>query len=253
MTEPTETDVTSPILKSRRGSSLVLTINRPDDSNRVNAAAMRAINAGVDEANVDPSVRTIILTGSRDAFCSGGRIDGHPGGTVEQQLVFANSFCALQASLGSAFVPVIAAVEGPCTAGGMSLLAACDIAIAADDVHFSFPEINFGLFPVLAMGVAHPLVPPKVALDWFFTGRNISSAEALSHNLINEAVPHGTFWQAVDAMAEQLASKSATALNLGRKAYYAMAPMGPAARLDYAQTALTTMLAAVGDGGAVPR
>lgn len=243
----------SPILKSRRGSSLVLTINRPDDANRVNAAAMSAIDAAIGEANADHDVRTVILTGSRDAFCSGGRIDGHPGGTVEQQLVFAKSFCALQESLGSARVPVIAAVEGPCTAGGMSLLAACDIAVAADDVHFSFPEINFGLFPVLAMGVAHPLVPPKVALEWFFTGRDISPAEALSHNLVNKVVPHAGFWAAVDETAALLAGKSATALNLGRKAYYAMAPMGPAARLDYAQTALTTMLAAVGNSGAVPR
>jgi enoyl-CoA hydratase/carnithine racemase len=102
------------------------------------------------------------------------------------------------------------------------------------------------------MGVAHPLVPPKVALEWFFTGRDISAAEALAHHLVNRVVPHEGFWSAIDEMTSLLAAKSATALNLGRKAYYAMAPMTPASRLDYAQTALTTMLASVGTAGSVP-
>lgn len=245
--------MTSPVLTQHRGAALVLAIHRPEDANRIDAAAMTALNAQLDEADADHDVRVVVITGSRQFFCSGGRIDGHPGGSVEQQLKFAQAFCALQARMASARVPIVAAVEGPCTAGGMSVLAACDLAIAADDVHFSFPEINFGLFPVLAMGVAHPLIPPKRALELFFTGRDMPAGEALALNLVNRLVPHAQFWQAVDETVALLAAKSATALNLGRKAYYAMAPMGPGARLDYAQTALTTMLAAAGNGGAVPR
>ncbi len=242
-----------PVLKSRRGPALVLSINRPEDANRIDSAAMTALCDYLAEADADPTVRVVVVTGSRDHFCSGGRIDGHPGGTVEQQLTFARAFCALQSRFAQSRVPVVAAVEGPCTAGGMSILAACDLAIAADDVHFSFPEINFGLFPVLAMGVAIPLIPPKRALELFFTGRDLGPVEALELNLINRAVPHARFWAEVDALVEQLAGKSPTALNLGRKAYYAMVPMPPAARLDHAQTALTTMLAAAGGSGAVPR
>ncbi len=239
-----------PILMHRRGPALVLAINRPDDRNRIDSAAMAALTAGLDAADADPTVRAIVITGSRAFFCSGGRIDGHPNGSVPQQLAFAQSFCTLRQRMARTLAPIVAAVEGPCIAGGMAVLAACDLAIAADDVPFSFPEINFGLFPLLAMAAVHPILPSKTAFELFYTGRDISAAEARDLHVVNRIVPPAAFWPAVDALVEELAAKDPTALAIGRKAYNAMAPMPPAAQLDYAQTALATLLAA--SSGAVP-
>lgn len=242
----------APVIKRREGAVLTLGIDRPEDLNRINRAAMQGLSDAFDEADADSQVRVIVLTGSRQSFCAGGRIDGHPGGTVSQQLGFTQAFCALQERMGRVRAPIIAAVEGNCVAGGMSLLAACDLAIAADDVQFSYPEINYGLFPVLAMAVAVPILAPKTALDLFYSGRTFGAEEALRLQLVNRIVPHGSFWEAVGTYADTLAGKNAFALGLGRKGFYAMQGMTPAARLEYAQTLLTTMINSP-EAGAVPK
>jgi enoyl-CoA hydratase/carnithine racemase len=240
------------VLARRDGGALILTVNRPDDSNRIDGATMRRLNALLDEADTDASVRVIVVTGQGEYFCAGGRIDGHPGGTVREQLAFAQAFCSLQERMGRTHAPIVAAVSGHCTAGGMSLLAACDLAIAAGDVEFAYPEINFGLFPMLAMAVAHSQLPAKKFFDICYSGRRFPASEAESLGLINRAVPRAELWQAVGQTVEMLSGKADLPLALGRKAYYAMAAMTPAARLDYAQVMLTTMLNGRADG-AVPQ
>jgi len=96
------------------------------------------------------------------------------------------------------------------------------------------------------------LLPAKAAFDLFYTGRRISAQEAQRLYLVNDVPQPGDFWNAVNRRVEQLASKSATALALGRKGYYAMAPMVPSARVDYAQMLLPVLLAAA-KGALVPR
>lgn len=244
--------MTSPVLNRRDGASLILTINRPDDMNRIDRSAMQGLNAAFDEADADPRIRVIVLTGSASSFCAGGRIDGHPGGTVSQQLGFTQAFCSLQERMGRTRAPIMGAIEGNCTAGGMSLLAACDLAVAADDIQFSYPEINYGLFPVLAMAVAIPVMSSKKSLELFYSGRSFGAQEALQLELVNRVVPRAELWTAVGEYVDMLSSKNAYALGLGRKGFYAMQGMSPAARLDYAQTLLTTMINSP-EAGAVPR
>jgi enoyl-CoA hydratase/carnithine racemase len=239
------------LLSRRDGAALVLSINRVSDQNRIDSTVMQAMNLALDAADKDHSIRVIVITGTGEYFCAGGRIDGHPNGTIHQQLGFTQAFCDLQERMGRSRCPIVAAVQGHCTAGGMSLLAASDFGIAADDVQFSYPEIDFGLFPMLAMAVTHHILPPKRAFDFFYSGRRFSAAEALANSLINRAVPRAQFPSAITETIAMLEKKDPLALALGRKAYYAMAQMAPGARLDYAQTMLTTMLSS--GSGAVPR
>lgn len=243
---------TQDVLIERRGAALVARINRPEDLNRINQSAMTALAGAIATSNADPEIRAVVFTGDAEAFCSGGRIDGHPAGAVSLQLEFGQAFADLQRATALSHKPVIAAVEGQCIAGGTSILAACDMAIASDDVVFSYPEINFGLFPVLAMGIAMPLLPRKIALEMFLTGRDFDTGEALRLGLINKAVPRATLWNEVDRLVEELAGKSPVATKHGRLAYYAMTGMGAEARMDHAKSALIAMLADVGDEGAVP-
>ena len=241
----------SPVLKRREASALVLTLNRPEDLNRIDSATMLTLAEAFDEAESDPQVRSVVLAGSTESFCAGGRIDGHPGGAVSRQLAYGQAFCALQERMGRSRLPIIAALEGNCVAGGMSLLAACDLAVVAEGVHFAYPEINYGLFPVLAMGVAIPLMDSKVALELFYTGRSFSASEALRLNLVNRVVSAQQVWSAVMEYVDMVANRSPFALALGRKGFYAMQGMSPAARLDYAQTLLTTMINS-SEAGAIP-
>ncbi len=235
------------VLTERDGPMVTITINRPEDDNRIDRATMDAIAAALARADADPSVRAAVITGRGDYFCAGGRIDGYPSGTVHDQLAFGAAFTFLQERMGRARVPLIAAVAGHCVFGGMSVLDACDLAIAVDTAEFGYPEITAGLFPMLAMAVARRGLPAKVAFDLFYSGRRIPAHEALTLHLVNEVVPRDRLWPSVRATVSMLASKSAAALTLGRRAFHAMGAMDPRAALAYAETTLVAMLRAAED------
>jgi enoyl-CoA hydratase len=230
----------------REGQALVVTLRRPEHENKIDRATMDEISAAFDSADSDPSVRCVVLTGSSGFFCTGGQIDGFPGGAADPQLAFARAFTALQARMRQSRVPVVAAVNGHCLAGGMSLLAACDVAVAAEDVRFGFPEINAGLFPMLAMAVARYQLPPKVLFELFYTGKQIDAVDALALHLVTAVVPPGQMEDAVSQWVEALTAKSATALCIGRRAYAAMESMNLGAALEYAETTLVALLASEG-------
>jgi enoyl-CoA hydratase/carnithine racemase len=237
------------LIESRRGAALYLQINRPFDGNRIDSECMTAMTAAFDAADSDPEVKVIVVTGNSTNFCSGGRIDGHPHGTVSQQLGFGRAFCELQRRMGQARAALIAAVNGHCTAGGMSILAACDMAVATSTVEFGFPEMEHGLFPMLAMAVAHAQMPAKLAFDMFYSGRRLTPQEAKALNLVNDIAQPEDFEEALQRRINLLASLNPESVAIGRCAYHAMSQMTPGARLDYAQSLLPAMLSASGSNG----
>jgi enoyl-CoA hydratase/carnithine racemase len=221
----------------------VVTINRPAAQNRINRATMRALIDAFNEAD-DDGTRVVVLTGGGDMFCHGGEIDGFPGGQVDDQVTYARAFVDLIERMATIRAPLVAAINGDTFAGGMGLVGACDLAVTVENATFGYPEIERGLFPMLAMAIAHPMLPAKVAFDLFYSGKVISSREMLALHLVNEVVPAGHLWQTLSEWAGRLASKSQNALALGRQAYYAMTLMSLRGRLEYAQRLLPTMLGA---------
>lgn len=242
-------DRSQPVLTAVEDGILTVTLNRPDDHNRMNRETMAAISGAFDLAE-DPDIRVAVVTGAGDYFCAGGRVDGHPHGTLQQRLDYAQAFCAMQERLARSSVPIIARVNGHCIAGGMSLLSFCDIAFAADTAEFGYPEVNYGQFPALALAVLVPMVPAKRAFDLLYSGRRFAAADALAMNLVNGVVAAAELDQTVLDYARMLMTKDRTAMALGRRAYHAMVPMTPASRLQHAQTFLATLLQAT--SGAVP-
>ena len=237
-------EAASPVLTKLEGGVLTMTLNRPEDHNRMDRRTMAAIHDAMDEAENDSSVRVVVITGQGDYFCAGGRVDGHPKGTLKQRLDYAQAFCSMQERMGRVSVPIVAAVTGHCIAGGMSLLSFCDIGIAADDVEFGYPEVNYGQFPALALAMLIPLVPPKRAFDILYSGHRFTARTALEYGLLNQVVSRKEVDEAVADYARMLKAKNPVAVGLGRRAYYAMVPMTPASRLQYAQAFLTTLLQA---------
>ena len=223
---------------------MTVTLNRPDEHNRMDRAMMDAIVAAMDEADGDTSVGTIILTGAGEYFCAGGRVDGYPHGTLKQRSDYAQAFCNVHDRMGRTAAPIIAAVTGHCTAGGMSLLSFCDLAVASEDAEFGYPEATHGLFPALALGMLLPLVTPKRAFHMLLSGERFSAPEALRLELVNQVVPKDQVMAAAGRFVASIKRLNPTSVALGRRAYYAMQPMTPASRLQYAQTFLTTMLGA---------
>src|SRR5262245_49452102 len=236
--------MSEPLTRRVADGVMTVTLNTPDDHNRIDRRMMAAIADAMEAADADASVRVIVLTGAGEFFCAGGRVDGWPDGTLKQRTDYAQAFCSMQERMGRTAAPIIAAVTGHCTAGGMSLLSFCDLAVAADDVEFGYPEASRGQFPALALATLIPLLPQKRAFDMLYTGKRFSAFEALHLMLINKSVPRARVMDEIATYVASIKHLNPTAVALGRKAWYAMQPMTPPSRLQYAQTFLTTMLLA---------
>ena len=232
----------------RRGPAAILTIDRADRNNRLSTVALVELADELRRADQEPAVRCVIVTGRGERFCVGGQIDGLSEGDVDAQAEFGRAFTGLHRSLDDLGKPVVAAVNGDCSAAGMSLLAACDIAVAAEEATFSFPEVEADLFPMLAMAVTAPALPRKVAFDLYYSGRAISASAALALHLVNEVVPGEQLENAVDRWVELLSAKPARALKIGRRAYHAMEGLRREDALRYGEGALVALL-----GGDVDR
>ncbi|MEO5694553.1 MAG: enoyl-CoA hydratase/isomerase family protein [Usitatibacter sp.] len=171
----------------------VLTLNRPDQLNAMSAAMRREIAQVLAEVEGDSEVRALVVTGSGRAFSTGfdlkEQMNSGISGTAEWRRVLWDEF-ATTMSVWRSRVPTIAAVHGPCLAGGMELAISCDITIAADDATFGEPELKFGA------GIVTMILPwvvgPKRAKEIILLGLDrISAAEALQMGFVNRVVPGG--------------------------------------------------------------
>jgi enoyl-CoA hydratase/carnithine racemase len=236
--------MTDPLIVQLEGGVLTVTLNTPEDHNRMDRRMMTGLYDAMDRADGDSSVRVLVVTGAGEYFCAGGRVDGHPHGTLKQRQDYAQAYCQMQDRFGRLSVPTIAAVNGHCIAGGMSLMSFCDLAIAAEDAEFGYPEVKYGQFPALALAMLIPVVPQKRAFEMLYFGDRFSAQQALALNLVNRIAPRAELDEAVGEFARVLIQRNQTAIGMGRKAYYAMTPMTPASRLQYAQQFLMALLQA---------
>jgi enoyl-CoA hydratase/carnithine racemase len=175
-------------------------------------------------------------------------VDGLAEGDVDRQLAFADAFIGLHSQLRRMGTPVVCAVNGRCHAAGMSLLLAADMAVAAEHATFGYPEIEEGLFPVLALASAVRLLPRKLVFELCYTGRLLSAREALDLGIINKVVPREELEQATSDLVAAIASRSQRALRIGRLAFHVMERADPDLALEYGKPSLVSLLA-----GEVPR
>jgi len=135
--------------------------------------------------------------------------------------------------------PVIAEVHGVATAAGCQLVASCDLAIAAEEARFATPGVNIGLFCSTPMVALTRNVGRKAAMEMLLTGELIDAARAREIGLINRAVPADELRAAVDALAGQIAGKSAMTVAIGKEAFYRQAELDLAAAYRYASEVMT--------------
>ncbi len=200
----TEAATAPAALIERRGNVLLITINRPEARNAVNAAVSTAVGDALQEAQDDPEVRAVVITGAGESFCAGADLKA-----ISRR---ENLFHPDHGDWGFAgYVqhyidkPTIAAVNGTAFGGGTELALASDLVIAEERTRFGLPEVKRGL--IAAAGGAFRIVdhlPRKVAMELLFTGEPMSSADALKWGMINQVVPDGTAVDAALALAERI-------------------------------------------------
>lgn len=221
---------------------LSLTIDRPANENRIDRSIALAIADALRSARDDAAVRVVVLSASGTVFCLGGQIDRYPEGTSVDYLRFSRAFADLLAAIANLGKPLIAAVQGDALAGGFSLVAECDMAIAADGARFGLPELEYGLFPLMALSNTVDLIPKKLLFEIIYQSRILTAHEALQFHLINRVVRADQLMPETMTVAKSIATRSATSVTIGRDAVYGMRNMSPVARAEHARFALASML-----------
>ena len=196
-----------PILTEKRDGIYTITLNRPAKLNSITLEMLELIEAAVDEASKDGSVRCIMFKGAGDrAFSAGADITDFPGFTVEQANRVPVTGHRVYRRLLDAPKPVVAAVNGYCLGGGNELALFCDFRLASDKARFSQPEVTLGLMPGWGATCMLPrLVGRTLATEMMMTGRRLDAEEALRAGLVNAVYPAAEF----DAKAWEYAKKLA--------------------------------------------
>ncbi|MFI9202494.1 crotonase/enoyl-CoA hydratase family protein [Streptomyces sp. NPDC053048] len=192
-------DGTEHLIVRRAGATLVLTLNRPEARNAFSLPMLAALHDAWLLADADDDIRSVVLTGAGGAFCSGMDLKALAERQAPDDAVRAR-FRADPDLHWKAMLrhhrprkPVIAAVEGPCVAGGTEILQGTDIRIAGTGATFGLFEVRRGLFPLGGSTVRLPRqIPCTHALEMLLTGRPYTAAEAERIGLVGHVVPDGT-------------------------------------------------------------
>jgi enoyl-CoA hydratase len=202
------------VLSERRGAVALLTLNRPDKLNAINAAVIEALDAALDAAEADDGVRAIVVAGAGRAFSAGFDLDlGLGEGKADPAYVrraLENDFRVILRFWDSP-KPTVAAVHGYCLGSALELAVACDLTIAAEDCRFGEPEVKFG------SGIVALLLPwlagPKAAKYLLLTGEDrVTAAEMQAIGLVNKVVPAARVVDEALALAQRIAANDAQAV-----------------------------------------
>lgn len=182
------------VLYDLRRDAAWLTLNQPEKRNALSDEVVATLLQHLQQANADPQVRTIVITGAGSAFCAGA--DLKSGGMRASDSE--NPFVTVMKTIWNGPKPVIARINGPAFGGGVGLAAACDIAVAADSVAFSFSEVRIGVIPAMISVVVLPKLGPQQTMYLFLTGERFSAQRAVDLGLIHRSVPADQLDAAID-------------------------------------------------------
>ena len=196
------------ILVERRGAVGIVTLNRPQALNALNAALVAEIGRALDDLEGDDAIGAIVLTGNEKAFAAGADIKEMADKTYMQ--AYAEDFITKGwERVAQCRKPVVAAVAGFALGGGCEVAMMCDIVIAADNARFGQPEINLGTMPGAGGTQRLPRFIGKAkAMDLCLTSRMMDAAEAERLGLVSRIVPPDKLMEEALAVADKVASTS---------------------------------------------
>lgn len=195
------------ILKEVRGRVALLTLNRPEALNALNAQLISELNHALDELERDHGIGCIVLTGSAKAFAAGADIKEMA--ELKYPQIYLDDLFSDSDRVANRRKPIIAAVSGFALGGGCELALMCDFILAADNARFGQPEIKLGVLP--GMGGTQRLtraVGKAKAMEMCLTGRMIDAVEAERAGLVARIVPQEQLLDEALKVAAGIAAKS---------------------------------------------
>ena len=187
-----------------------LTLDSPANRNALSRAMRAQLRTALADALADDAVRAVVLDHTGRVFCSGMDLSEAAGAAGEDQGV--REFPDLLELVWSAPKPVVAAVRGPARAGGVGLLAACDVVVAGSSATFAFSEVRLGLVPAVISAVVLPRMAPHVAHRLMLTGQVFDAGAAAAGGLVDLVVPDADVDAEVCAQLVHLTAGAPSAL-----------------------------------------
>jgi enoyl-CoA hydratase/carnithine racemase len=234
----------SVVRSERSGAVAVLTLDRPDSMNAINAAMRDELPACLLQADADDLVRAIVLRGAGErGFCAGADVKEFAPATDPHAYRAARLYGHWIGAFERVRKPIIAAIHGFCLGGGLEIALACDIRIAADDARFALPELTHGIIPG-AGGTQRllRLLGPGRAMDLILTGERLDAAEALRIGLVTRLVARAELDAAALLLAERIAAQPPLAALAAKEALQRGADLDLRAGMRLELDLLTSLL-----------
>lgn len=224
----------------------LLTLNRPEKLNAFTHAMIGQWRTLLDQAAADPQVRAIVLTGNGKAFCAGGDASEMAMrgklGSLERKNYLWEHVHGIALAMERLDKPVLAAVNGTARGAGCDMALMCDIRIAAQSAVFAESYINMGLVAGDGGSYYLPrLIGTARALEIFWTGRDVTAAEADRIGMVNRVVPDDQVLSETLALARTIAAQPQQAIRFFKRSIYQGMQMPLAAHLDMVSSHMSVL------------
>ena len=204
----------------RRGAAVWLWLNRPEVRNALNSEIQDLLGENLKALETQTSARVIVLAGRGQAFSAGGdlsRMEQAARMTKARSKAEAGRFAKLLYRMHTYPKPLVARVHGPAFAGGMGLVAACDLVVAAEEAEFCLPEVRIGLVPAMISPYLVRALGEQQTRRYVLTGERLAAREAHRIGFVHECVPAAELDARVEKLCAQLASAGPQALARSKK------------------------------------
>jgi enoyl-CoA hydratase/carnithine racemase len=183
------------------GALATVTLNAPERRNALSVAMLTAISDTLTLLERDPAVRVVVLTHAGPVFCAG--VDMKEASSIGLEAASGLIVRVLR-QITALPKPVVVRLAGPVRAGGLGIVGAADVVIAADDITFAFSEARIGVAPAIISLTVLPRMTPRQSHRWCLSGETFDAHAAAAAGLISQAVPPAELDAAVEAVAAEL-------------------------------------------------
>lgn len=227
------------VLVRRDPPAARVTLDRPEKRNALSLELMRELLAVLRELGADEDVHAVVIEGAGPAFSAGHDLSEMIGRDLAFYRELFDVCTELMLAIHRLPQPVIARVHGIATAAGCQLVAACDLAVAAEEARFATPGVRIGLFCSTPMVPISRAVGRKRALELLLTGEPIDALTALDWGLVNRVVPAAELDTAVATLVAQVTRWSPLTIEIGKEAFYAQVERDEAGAYDVTKAAMS--------------
>jgi enoyl-CoA hydratase/carnithine racemase len=222
------------------GPVATLLLDRPDKRNALSLNTLEEMIHALENLAMHQETRVVVIRGNGPAFCAGHDLSELTQADLQDHRKIFATCMKMMLLLKEIPQPVIAGVHGIATAAGCQLVAACDLAIAAEDARFATPGVRIGFFCTTPMVPLSRAVGRKKALEMLFTGEFISAHAAEQCGLINRVVPGEALDDALKELAVHISQFSRTVIGMGKQSFYQQIEMSERVSLAFASEVIST-------------